>query len=194
MLRIDPTGVLDTLPGSYTEDRMPANSEPSGNIFTDIESAFNYAAKLFSWTAKETAAGVDQTQLDGAGEKTLDGDYEAAGIAVIGVLVEKATKLPILRKGTKEWKKAAENLQNNKKTKTNYRVASASDAKDLLTEGRGNMNRYKQYSKDKGVTYKKGYEVHNQLNERELGVGNNLQHIKWKDGKAGGHIYYNKPN
>ena len=52
------------------------------------------------------------------------------------------------------------------------------------------MNRYKQYSKDKGIVYKKGYEVHQQANARELNAGNNRPHIKWKDGKASGHIYY----
>jgi hypothetical protein len=80
------------------------------------------------------------------------------------------------------------------KGKTNVRVETATDAKDLLKEARGNMNRYKNYSKDKGVTYKKGYETHNSQNKRELDAGNDLQHIKWKDGKAGGHIFYNKPN
>ena len=56
------------------------------------------------------------------------------------------------------------------------------------------MNRYKNYSKDKGVTYKKGYEAHNSKNPRELDTGNDLQHIKWKDGKAGGHIFYSRTN
>jgi hypothetical protein len=64
----------------------------------------------------------------------------------------------------------------------------------LLKEARGNMNRYKNYAKDKGVTYKKGYETHNVQNSRELGAGNDLQHMKWKDGKSGGHIYYDKAN
>jgi hypothetical protein len=36
--------------------------------------------------------------------------------------------------------------------------------------------------------------VHNQQNARELDAGNDKQHIKWKDGKSGGHIYYDKAN
>ena len=53
------------------------------------------------------------------------------------------------------------------------------------------MDRRKQYTETR---YKKGYEVHNSKNRRELEVGNDLQHIKWKDGRAGGHIYYDIPN
>lgn len=53
------------------------------------------------------------------------------------------------------------------------------------------MDRRKQYTT---APYKKGYEMHNDQNARELGAGNDLQHLKWKDGKAGGHIYYDKPN
>ena len=80
------------------------------------------------------------------------------------------------------------------KGKLNIRTANATDAKMLLKEARGNMNRFKQYSKDRGKTYKKGYETHNDQNTRELDVGNDLQHLKWKDGKAGGHIFYDTPN
>lgn len=194
LIRIDPTGALDTLPGAFTGTKQPANSESSGDIVTDIKSALNYAAKLFSWTAKETATAIDQTQMEGAVEKTLDGNYQEAAIAIVVTVAEKATKLPVLKQGTKEWINAVKDLSSNNKKKMNFRVNTASDAKQLLKESRGDMNRYKQYAKDKGVTYKKGYEVHNQQNARELGAGNNLQHIKWKDGKAGGHIFYNKPN
>ncbi len=106
----------------------------------------------------------------------------------------KASDMPVTKKGTPEWEKAKGDLKALDKGKKNVRVETAKDAKDLLTESRGNMNRYKQYSKDKGVTYKKGYETHNQQNPREINAGNDQQHIKWKDGKAGGHIYYKKPN
>ncbi|MCJ7932434.1 MAG: hypothetical protein MUW56_02045 [Chryseobacterium sp.] len=54
------------------------------------------------------------------------------------------------------------------------------------------MNRYKNYTTKH--QYKKGYEVHNSQNARELGVGNDKQHLKWKNGKSSGHIFYNKPN
>ncbi len=105
-----------------------------------------------------------------------------------------ATGLSVIRQGTKQWNQAVSALRNLSKGKLDFAVETASDAKELLTQARGNMNRYKQYSADKGITYKKGYEVHNDQNAREIGVGNDLQHLKWKDGKAGGHIYFNKPN
>jgi hypothetical protein len=78
-----------------------------------------------------------------------------------------------------------------KKGKQNYRTETAGDAKKLLEESRGKMDRRKQYT---GDNYKKGYEAHNDQNAREFSAGNDLQHIKWKDGKASGHIYYNHPN
>jgi len=107
---------------------------------------------------------------------------------------EKASDLPTTKTNSPEWNKASSDLTNLLKEKKNVRVGTLKDAKSLLKDSRGNMNRYKQYVKDKGVTYKKGYEVHNQKNARELGAGNDLPHLKWKDGKSGGHIYYNKQN
>lgn len=99
-----------------------------------------------------------------------------------------ASDLDVVEKGSKEWKNAVESLK--KDGKTNVRVKDEATAKELLKESRGNMNRYKQYIKDKGVSYSKGYEVHQQSNSRELGVGNDLPHLNWKDGKGKGHIYY----
>ncbi|MDX2045469.1 MAG: hypothetical protein SFU87_01705, partial [Chitinophagaceae bacterium] len=93
----------------------------------------------------------------------------------------------VIKKGTSEWNKAKSELSGLSKGKKNVVVETASDAKQLLKESRGNMNRYKNYTKKK---YKKGYETHNKKSARELDAGNELQHIKWKDGKAGGHIYY----
>lgn len=68
------------------------------------------------------------------------------------------------------------------KGKSNIRIETATDAKALLTESRGNMN--KNYAKDKGKTSSKGYETDNSQNARELGTGNDLKHLKWKDGKS----------
>ena len=116
----------------------------------------------------------------------------AGGLLPILLTRGNARSLTLVKRGSKEWQAAVKAIRNNRKT--NIRVATASDAKALLNEARGNMNRYKQYSKDRGVTYKKGYETHNVQNSRELGAGNDLQHIKWKDSKSGGHIYYDKPN
>jgi len=102
-----------------------------------------------------------------------------------------ASKIPIIKPGTKEWNAAVSSLSGLGKGKMNFRTGSATDAKRLLQEARGKMDRQKNYTNN---TYKKGYEVHNKKNKRELEVGNDLQHLKWKDGKSGGHIYYDNPN
>ena len=102
-----------------------------------------------------------------------------------------ACELPTVKPNSKAWDEAVEKLRNLGKEKLNLRTETASDAKKLLKEGRGNMDNRNNYTND---TYKKGYEVHNSQNQRELDAGNDLQHLKWKDGKSGGHIYYNKPN
>ena len=102
-----------------------------------------------------------------------------------------ACELPTVKPNSKAWDEAVEKLRNLRKEKLNLRTETASDAKKLLKEGRGNMDNRNNYTND---TYKKGYEVHNSQNQRELDAGNDLQHLKWKDGKSGGHIYYNKLN
>jgi RHS repeat-associated protein len=86
-----------------------------------------------------------------------------------------AKELPIITKGTKEWSQAVDDLSNMTRGKANYRTESATDAKSLLEEARGNMDRRKQYTT---APYKKGYEMHNDQNARELGAGNDLQHLK----------------
>jgi hypothetical protein len=68
-----------------------------------------------------------------------------------------------------------DDLSNMTRGKANYRTESATDAKSLLEEARGNMDRRKQYTT---APYKKGYEMHNDQNARELGAGNDLQHLK----------------
>ncbi len=104
-----------------------------------------------------------------------------------------ATDLPTVQQGTRSWDQAVDDMRNLEKGKINIRTETASDAKALLFEARGEMDRRKEYATGE-VKYYKGYEVHNDQNQRELDVGNNLQHLKWKDGKSGGHIFYNKPN
>jgi hypothetical protein len=59
------------------------------------------------------------------------------------------------------------------------------------THAGGNRDRRRQYTTE---SYKKGFEMHNSQNDREIEVGNDLQHLKWYDGKSSGHIYYDKPN
>ncbi|MBL8484872.1 MAG: RHS domain-containing protein, partial [Rhodocyclaceae bacterium] len=112
-------------------------------------------------------------------------------IAMERTAAKNASELPLLQRGAKDWDEAVDALSRMSSGKANFRTETASDAKDLLREARGNMDRRKQYTTDR---YKKGYETHNEQNARELGVGNDLQHLKWKDGKAGGHIYYDNPN
>ena len=102
-----------------------------------------------------------------------------------------ASDLPVIKPGTKDWDNAVNDLSGLGKGKMNIRTENATDAKALLKDARGNMDRRKNYTND---SYKKGYETHNAQNQRELGAGNDLQHVKWKDGKSGGHIYYDKAN
>lgn len=101
----------------------------------------------------------------------------------------KTSGMSTIKKGTKYWDEAVQNIRNNKKS--DILTETATDAKDLLKEAKGNMNRYKNYTPKQ---YRKGYEMHNIKNKRELDVGNDKQHIKWKDGKSSGHIFFNKPN
>ena len=131
-------------------------------------------------------AGAALPGLPGVAGLGIKASREAAGVAA-----DVASSLPVTKPGTKEWTAAVDALSNTTKGKVNLRTETASDAKALLQEGRGGMDRRKQYTSD---SYQKGYEVHNQQNARELGVGNDLQHLKWRDGKAGGHAYYDTPN
>lgn len=89
------------------------------------------------------------------------------------------------------WDQAVKQLKNLTRDRMDFKVKTTQDTNKLLVEARGNMNRYKNYTQKK---YSKGYEVHNVQNPRELGVGNDLPHLKWKDGKSLGHIFYEKPN
>ena len=106
----------------------------------------------------------------------------------------RASELPTIEKGTKEWDEAVKSIANG--GNTSYRTKTATEAKELLNEARGNMNRYKQYTSKQ---YKKGYEMHpNEINTRNA-PHNDLPHVKWKDwldelhsGK--GHIFFDKPN
>ncbi|WP_438447655.1 RHS repeat-associated core domain-containing protein [Gorillibacterium sp. sgz5001074] len=105
----------------------------------------------------------------------------------------KATEMPVITKGSKEWDNAVTKLKDG--GSSNFRVESASDAKALMQEGRGNMNRYKQYSTKK---YDKGYERHPNESHTQNAPHNDLPHIKWKDWHSNntgkGHIFYTKPN
>ena len=77
----------------------------------------------------------------------------------------------------------------------NIKTNSQADAGRLLKEAGRDLEVKPTYGEE---SYKSGYEVHPEVNQRELDAGNGPPHIKWKDwsqGKSGGaegHIYYNK--
>jgi hypothetical protein len=125
------------------------------------------------------------------GSTPIFGDIANKVLGRVDDVASKATDLPIVKPGTQQWTETVDSLSGLGKGKLNVRTETATDAKALFNEARGNMNRYKNYTNQ---SYKKGYETHNVQNSRELGAGNDLQHLKWKDGKSGGHIYYEKAN
>jgi hypothetical protein len=107
----------------------------------------------------------------------------------LGVLVHNECISP----GTPAWVAAVDAIRNaSKGVKPNFEVRTATQAKQLLVEALGNMNRYKNYTHD-AMHYAKGFEVHNVMNARELAV-HSLQHIKWFSNKTSGHIFYLFPN
>lgn len=109
----------------------------------------------------------------------------------------RATSLPTILPGTKEWKAAVAKIREGGKTKSNFRVLTATDAKRLLKEARGNLDRYKRYSSKQ---YKKGYEVHPNESHTLRAPHNDLPHLKWRDYASktqqtgAGHIFFNRPN
>ena len=114
--------------------------------------------------------------------------YEHANIP------QKASDLKTIKKGTKEWDDAVKKIRAG--GKTNFKTETASDAKDLLREARGNMDIRKRYTNAK---YGKGYEFHPNEMYTDNAPHNDLPHIKWKDWTAGdnsgsGHIFFEKPN
>ncbi len=109
-----------------------------------------------------------------------------------------ASQMKTIKAGTKEWKQAIKEMQDvlngsGDGRKFQVRVGSSSDAKAFLKEAQGNMNRYRQntYSRAPGSKkYPKGYERHTQYEGDIL----NLNHIKWYNNGADGHIFYDIPN
>ena len=109
-----------------------------------------------------------------------------------GNQITNASDLPTIKKGTKEWDAAVKQIREG--GKTNFKTETASDAKDLLKEARGNMDVRKRYTSAK---YKKGYEMHPSEATTKNAPHNDLQHIKWKDwidenGAGAGHIFFEK--
>ena len=160
-----------------------------GIVYGDISSTPSLNADpqdSVDMEAYEESAGLSQYATS-----VLPGNAASKAVPLIRTAVMNATDLPLIKPGTQAWKDAVDYLSGLGKGKVNFRTSTANDAKALLKESRGNMNRYKNYT---DTSYKKGYETHNVQNPRELDAGNNLQHLKWRDGKSGGHIYYDNAN
>jgi len=126
-------------------------------------------------------------------------DFHTYRVGKEGILVhneceaKQATEHKVIKPGTKEWAEAVKAISEG--GNTNYRVNSATEAKQLLTEARGNMNNYKRYVSQ----YSKGYEMHPNESHTQNAPHNNLPHIKWKDwlsitSPGKGHIFFDKPN
>ena len=183
LLRMAPDSVPTSGP-SFFDQRVPFLADAIDFTKTGIE---RYAPKS---TQGALNFGLDMAVGDGTvGATMLLATGPLAKIRRIEGTV--ASEIPLIKRGTQEWANKVDELAGTAKGKINIRTETASDAKALLQEARGGMDRRTQYTSD---SYRKGYEVHNQQNTRELGAGNDLQHLKWRDGKAGGHIYYDKPN
>ena len=102
-----------------------------------------------------------------------------------------ATNLPVIKRGSPEWKKATETIQTG--GKSNFRVKDKTTAEQLLKDARGKVDNYPTYSE---IPYKKGYEHHPNESHTINAPENNIPHIKWKDWSLGkkiggaGHIFY----
>jgi RHS repeat-associated protein len=83
IMRIDPTGMLDTIPGSFTGKPLPESAEKTGNLLTDTKNAFITTAKRFRWLGEEIGTGIDNEVLGGAVQETMDGDYSKAAFSIL---------------------------------------------------------------------------------------------------------------
>ena len=108
-----------------------------------------------------------------------------------------AQLLTVIKPGTREWNQAIESMKRG--GNTNYRVDNLEDAKLLLNQARGNMNKMPRYTSN----YLKGFEIHPSEATTRGAPHNNLEHIKWRDfsnqakskGACGkGHIFFNGRN
>jgi len=188
---------------TYTYNNPVNMIDPDGEAVKLFKAAFNILRNTYKHgdikkASKDELMGIyDNVSELLDGDLTTDDFFAAVDLFTgFGDEAKVASDLAKIKPNTKEWTQAVDALKDTKKgsSKVNIRTETATEAKQLLEEAKGTLPRYKNYSKDKGVTYKKGYEVHNNQNKRELGVGNDLQHIKWKDNGTDGHIYYDKPN
>ena len=119
-------------------------------------------------------------------------DTEGINCNLTHSLVSNALALKTIAPNTTNWRIAVATIRSG--GNSNFRVKTLEDAKKLLQEGRGNMNKVSRYTS----RYVKGYEIHPSEATTNNAPFNNLGHIKWKDWsssakKAGncgkGHIF-----
>ena len=110
-----------------------------------------------------------------------------------GDFIDKASKLDVIKPGTKQWRQAVENIKTVRgKGKSNFRVANQEHAERLLSEAKPNMPKFDTFTE---TPYKKGYELHPNESHTKNAPHQDLEHVKWKNwenGKSGadGHIFW----
>jgi YD repeat-containing protein len=107
-----------------------------------------------------------------------------------------ASRMKTLKPGTKEWAEAVQEMREAAAAgeKIQVKVGSSSEAKALLKEAHGNMDRHKAHTQSRrepGVPkYPKGYEQHVAPEKAPA----DLSHIKFYIDETDGHIFYDVPN
>ena len=134
---------------------------------------------------------------------------------VIGKLSGSASNLKLLKQGSKNWNDAIKAIKENMnplkkrksqnsfhvlvETKTNadaFLEAIFPDKREQRPNGERipSINRWKNYQHDKMKDpYEKGYELHQQKIEgltSNRQANHDLYHIKWYNGSASGHIFF----
>ncbi|MFP2470843.1 RHS repeat-associated core domain-containing protein, partial [Pseudescherichia vulneris] len=180
------------------EDRATCNLRFVGQ-YADAESGLHY--NRFRYYDSETGQYLSPDPIGLAGGVNPYGYVhnplswvDPLGLMKCGLTgneVGDATNLPVIKRGSPEWKKATESIQNG--GKSNFRVKDKATAEQLLKDARGKVDNHPTYSE---VPYKKGYEHHPNESHTINAPENNIPHIKWKDWSSGkksggaGHIFY----
>lgn len=107
----------------------------------------------------------------------------------------KASELPIIKKGSKEWQDAVDKIKKGGKV-NEIRVANEVEARAMLKEARGSMPEFPAYNHPPDA--KKGFEVHPSEAGSINAPHNDLPHVKWWDWEGGkkapgsgrGHIFF----
>ena len=174
----DMLGPWETVQTGFNRDEFYAYKDFfNKNVFSSLGSASNYLVGEF---------------LGGGLENPWINALTVPPISTGGASAFQSAKH--VTKGSRGWKSAVKTLKGGAK-KANFIVDDIGDAKALLQESFGNLNRVKRYknlSRNSPQRLKR-YEVHklDKINSaREIAVGNKLDHIKFNVGKQSGHIYF----